>query len=315
MKFQSSNIKSITLLISLVILMSCSTNNDEEVTTNNGNITLTNPNGSDESEGDSSNENYADIDFNNWKITLPVDENNNGSPDEYQPSELINGAYRTNTSILPYMYDNTENASIVFYTVPGTSTTNSSYSRTELRELINPNNSKENWTLLEGGEMKGRLKVDSVSENNSSSDDYHKVIIMQIHGIISIEDMNTYNFNGNNGPPLIKIYWKDGFVWSHKKSLIDESTSGDDLLETSNNTWYDIKVNLGYVGFDAFDFRITASDAKIEVQLNDDDTYIYEDVSLDKWPFENYFKAGNYLTTTHDNAFSYVKYYNLSVAH
>jgi hypothetical protein len=213
------------------------------------------------------------------------------------------------------MYDDTDDASLVFYTFPDVSTTNSSYSRTELRELINPENARENWTLLEGGEMRGRLKVDAISENNGSSDDYHKVIVMQIHGIISIEDMAIHGFSSNNGPPLIKIYWKDGYVWCHKKSLIDESTDGDDLLETSNNTWTDIKVDLGYVGFEAFDFRITATDAKIEVQLNDETPYIYEDVSLYKWPYENYFKAGNYLTSTDANAFSYIKYYNLNIAH
>jgi hypothetical protein len=258
---------------------------------------------------------YATIDFSNWKVTLPVDENNNGSPDEYQPVALVNFAYQSLAPVIPYMYDDTTDSSLVFYTFPDISTTNSSYSRTELRELINPDNARENWTLLEGGEMKGRLKVDSVSENTDSSDDYHKVIVMQIHGIISEEDMDTHGFSSNNGPPLIKIYWKDGFVWCHKKSLIDESTDGDELLETSNSTWTDIKVNLGHAGFDAFDFRITASDAKIEVQLNDENPFIYEDVSLDKWPYENYFKAGNYLTSTHTNAFSYVKYYDLQITH
>ena len=259
--------------------------------------------------------NYADIDFSNWKVTLPVDENSNGSPDEYQPDELMNLGYQTLEAVKPFMYDDTDDESLVFYTYPDVSTTNSSYSRTELRELINPSNSRENWTLLEGGEMKGRLKVSEVSLNTQSSDEYHKLIVMQIHGIISQEDMDAYGFSSNNGPPLIKIYWKDGFIWSHKKSLIDESTSGDELLETSNNTWTDIKVNLGYVGFEAFDFRITATDAKIEIQLNTNSPFIYQDISLDKWPYENYFKAGNYLTSTHENAFSYVKYFNLNITH
>ncbi|EDP70446.1 Poly(beta-D-mannuronate) lyase [Flavobacteriales bacterium ALC-1] len=259
--------------------------------------------------------NYADVDFSNWKVTLPVDENNNGSPDEYQPEVLKDFGYQTLEAVQPYMYDDTDDTSLVFYTFPDVSTTNSSYSRTELRELINIGNARENWTLLEGGEMIGTLKLDDVSENTNSGDDYHKVIVMQIHGIISEEDMTNYGFSSNNGPPLIKIYWKDGYIWSHKKSLIDENTEGDDLLETSNNTWYDIKVNLGYVGFDVFDFRITASDARIEVQLNDEEPYVYQDVSLDKWPYENYFKAGNYLTSTDENAFSYVKYYSLSVTH
>ena len=163
--------------------------------------------------------------------------------------------------------------------------------------------------------MTGRLKVEDVSEDNESNGDYHKVIVMQIHGIISEDDMDTHGFSSNNGPPLIKIYWKDGYIWSHKKSLIDENTEGDDLLDTSSNTWSDIKHNLGYVGFSQFDFRITASDARIEVQLNDDDPLIYEDVSLSKWPYENYFKAGNYLNSTDDNAFALVKYYNLQVIH
>ena len=59
---------------------------------------------------------------------------------------------------------------------------------------------------------------------------------MQIHGIISEEDMAIHGFSSNNGPPLIKIYWKDGYIWSHKKSLIDQTTSGDALLETSSAT-------------------------------------------------------------------------------
>ena len=219
---------------------------------------------------------YADINFSNWKVTLPVDENNNGSPDEYQPSELINYGYQTLDAVLPYMYDDTDDSSLVFYTFPDVATTNSSYSRTELRELINPSNSKDNWTLAQGGIMEGRLKVDSISEDLETSNNYHRVIVMQIHGIISQEDMDIHNFSSNNGPPLIKIYWKNGFVWSHKKSLIDEDTTGDDLLDTSSDTWFDIKQNLGFVGFDAFDFKITASDARIEVQLNDNEPYVYE---------------------------------------
>lgn len=299
------------LVVSALLLMFCCSRNDE-LDRPNPNNSSNNNNDDDDNESDVV---YADINFSNWKVTLPVDEDNNGRPDEYQPDELVNFGYQTLEPIQPYMYDDVEDSSIVFYTFPEVSTTNSSYSRTELRELINPSNSRENWTLQVGGEMVGKLKLVDVSENNSSSDDYHKVIVMQIHGIISEEDMDTYGFSSNNGPPLIKIYWKDGYVWCHKKSLEDESTSGDDLYDVYNGTWTDIKVNLGYVGFDAFDFRITATDARIEIQLNEDEPYVYEDISLDKWPFENYFKAGNYLTTTDADAFSYVKYYNLSVTH
>ncbi|MDP5106471.1 MAG: polysaccharide lyase family 7 protein [Polaribacter sp.] len=67
--------------------------------------------------------------------------------------------------------------------------------------------------------------------------------------------------------------------------------------------------------FNAYDFRITAPKGKIELQLNNDTPYNYKDVSLAKWPFEYYYKAGNYLRSTEANAFSRIKYYNLSITH
>ena len=307
MKIYSYMLPIIILFVTVQFSVSCSKNNEVN---NRPEGTVVPDDIPDEVVSD-----FADISFANWKVTLPVDENNNGKPDEYQPNELINLGYQSLEPVKPYMYDDISDSSLVFYTYPESSTTNSSYSRTELRELINTSNSKDNWTLEEGGIMEGRLKIESISENIGGSTDYHRVIIMQIHGIISEEDMATHGFSSNNGPPLLKIYWKDGYIWSHKKSLIDETTNGDDLLETSNNTWTDVKVNFGYVGYNPFDFRIKASDAKLEVQLNNEDVYVYEDISLDKWPYENYFKAGNYLITTDSGAFSYVKYYNLSITH
>ncbi len=261
-------------------------------------------------------EEFADINFSSWKVTLPVDENNNGSPDEYQPNQLINGGYRSITAVKSFMYDEVLDKSIVFYTFPSTTTANTSFSRTELRELINPTNSKVNWTLDTGGEMKGRLKMMEISKDNASSSRvFHRTIFMQIHGIISISDMNTYGFSSNNGPPLLKMYWEEGFIWAFKKSLVNEATSGTNLLNTTSSIWKDEKINMGYVGFNEFEFRIKASKGKLELQLNNESPYIYEDSSLAKWPFENYFKAGNYLQTTNSEAFARVKYYNLTVTH
>jgi len=193
--------KIVILFFSLVVLTNCSSNDELDRPTASGTDTPTPPDTS-PTDTPTPTVNYADIDFTDWKVTLPVDENNNGSPDEYQPSELVNFGYQTLAPVQPFMYDDTEDESLVFYTFPDISTTNSSYSRTELRELINPSNSRENWTLLEGGTMQGRLKVDDISENSNSSDMYHRVIVMQIHGIISQEDMDIHGFSSNNGPPL-----------------------------------------------------------------------------------------------------------------
>ncbi len=203
-------------------------------------------------------EKFADINFSNWKVTLPVDENNNGSPDEYQPNQLVNGGYRNITAVKPFMYDDVLDKSIVFYTFPSTTTSNSSFSRTELRELINPTNSKINWTIDTGGEMKGRLKMMEISKDNATSSRvFHRTIFMQIHGVISISDMNSYGFSSNNGPPLLKMYWEEGYVWAFKKSLVNETSSGTSLLNTSSSIWKDEKINMGYVGFDEFEFRTT----------------------------------------------------------
>ena len=54
----------------------------------------------------------------------------------------------------------------------------------------------------------------------------------------------------------------------------------------------------------------------MEVILNDNESAVYNDIHIAKWNvFENYFKAGNYLSTTDKRAFSRVKYYKLEVAH
>mgnify|MGYP003663613926 CR=1 FL=1 len=123
------------LLFVFFILIGCSKENEtQNRPVSSGSETLVSI---DETSSTGEQENtYASTDFSNWKLTLPVDENNNGSPDEYLPASLVNGAYRSNNQIKPFMYDQIEDSSIVFYTYPQSSTTNSSYSRTELRELI-----------------------------------------------------------------------------------------------------------------------------------------------------------------------------------
>jgi hypothetical protein len=259
---------------------------------------------------------FANINFSNWKVTLPVDENNDGSPDEYSAALLKNFGYQTLTPVIPFMYDDTADKSIVFYTYPATSTSNSNYSRTELREMINPTNSKVNWTLGQGGTIEGRLKMVSVTPDNSSSgNNFHRVIVMQIHGIISQTDMNTYGFSSNNGPPLLKMYWIDGRIKAYKKSLVNPNTTGSALLNTTSSTWTDISHDFGYVGYEPFRLKVVASAGKLEVTLNNTNTHVFQDISLTKWPFENYFKAGNYLITTEPTANSKIKYYELKVTH
>ena len=70
------------------------------------------------------------------------------------------------------------------------------------------------------------------------------------------------------------------------------------------------------VGFEKFILEVIVTEGKMEVILNDTFSVMYDSIHIKKWGiFENYFKAGNYLTTLDKDAFANVKYYELEVSH
>lgn len=259
---------------------------------------------------DGSNEptyNLPDIDLNNWKVTLPI-----GNPTEVSPPEILD--YATNETLKPFMYNDSINGAIVFYTYPGASTTNSSYSRTELREQMIPGSNNTNWTFTQGGNMKGTLSMGEISKD--ANNDYHRTIIMQIHGRLTNEQRDLIGQKDNNAPPILKIYWVNGKVRVKTKVLKDINATTIEILET--DAWGD---DVGftfpeYVGFDKFTLEVKVSEGRMEVILNNDVSILYEGIHMEKWGvFENYFKAGNYLVSKDSDAFSRVKYYELEIAH
>ena len=248
------------------------------------------------------------IDLNNWKVTLPI-----GNPTEVKPPEISN--YATNETLKTFFYNDSINGALIFYTYPGASTANSSYSRTELRELINPSDGgKTNWTFDQGGNMKGTLSMDEISKD--SQGDYHRTIIMQIHGRLTNEQRDLIGENDNNAPPMLKIYWNDGKVRVKTKELKDLNASDKEILYT--DAWTDDNGHTfnEYVGFDKFTLEVKVESGKMEVILNNNESVVYDSEHIQKWGvFENYFKAGNYLVTTQNGAYSRVKYYELEVTH
>ncbi|HDZ07189.1 MAG TPA: polysaccharide lyase family 7 protein [Maribacter sp.] len=247
------------------------------------------------------------IDLSNWKVTLPI-----GSPDEVEPPEILD--YATDERLLPYMYNDSTDGSLVFYTSPGSSTANSSYSRTELREQMVPGSNSTNWTFSQGGRMKGILSVPEITTDVSG--EYHRTLVMQIHGRLTNEQRDLIGEDDNNAPPVLKVYWQKGKVRVLTKKLKDEDSSSEEILHT--DAWED---NEGYtfseeVGANKFTLEVIASSGRLEVILNDTDAVVYEDIHMEKWSvFENYFKAGNYLQTLDTGASAKVKYYELEVTH
>ncbi|QCX02320.1 polysaccharide lyase family 7 protein [Aggregatimonas sangjinii] len=254
--------------------------------------------------------NLPEIDLNNWKVTLPISVN--GKPIEVEPPEILN--YATNDVLKPFMFNDSINGALVFYAYPGATTTNSSYSRTELREQMNPGSNSTNWTFGQGGSMKGTLALAEISKDNDG--DYHRTMVMQIHGRLTNEQRDLIGESDNNAPPMLKIYWQDGYVRVLTKALKNLNASDTEILYT--DAWEDGESYTfsDKVDFDKFTIEIKVSEGKMEVILNESDSKTFEDIHILKWGvFENYFKAGNYLQTTDQEAFAKVKFYDLEVKH
>jgi hypothetical protein len=254
--------------------------------------------------------NLPEIDLNNWKVTLPISEN--GKPIEVEPPEILD--YANSEVLKPFMYNDSINAALVFYTYPGATTANSSYSRTELREQMNPGSNSTNWTFAQGGTMKGTISVDEISKKNNG--DYHRTMVMQIHGRLTNEQRDLIGEDDNNAPPVLKIYWQDGHIRAVTKALKDVSASETEILYT--DAWEDGEEHTfsEKVDFEKFTVEIKASAGRLEVILNESVSKVFESTHMEKWGvFENYFKAGNYLQTTDSGAFAKVKFYELLVEH
>jgi len=247
------------------------------------------------------------IDLNNWKVTLPV-----GSPSEVEPPEILN--YASIQNLQEFMYNDSTDGSLVFYTYPGSTTANSSYSRTELREQMVPGSNSTNWKFGDGAIMEGELAVTDISQGDDGKD--HRVIIMQIHGRLSNEQRDMIGENDNNAPPVLKIYWDKGKIRVKTKILKDQEVSDVDILKTAS--WGD---DDGYnfetvVNHDRFSLKVDVSYGQFSVTLNQNETKVYKSEDLEKWDvFENYFKAGNYLQSKDPESYAKVKYYSLEISH
>lgn len=251
------------------------------------------------------------IDLSNWKVTLPIPRSD-GNPLEVEPPEILN--YATNEILRPYLYNDSIEGALVFYTNPGSTTTNTKYSRTELREQMTPGSNSTNWTFEEGGKMRGTLSVPDISKD--SDGDFHRTIIMQIHGRLTNEQRDLIGEDDNNAPPMLKIYWQENRVYVRTKELKDLNSTYIESLYTDAWEDDDGRFFTREVGTDSFTLEVVASSGKLTVTMDDEETFTYENIHMQRWGvFENYFKAGNYLGTTDDGSYAIVKYYDLEVSH
>jgi len=252
------------------------------------------------------------IDLTNWKVTLPIS-NEKGKPFEINPPKIND--FATNKEAKPYMYIDSTRGAIVFHAMPTSSTTrNTKYSRSELREQMVPGDNNTNWTFKQGGNMKGKLAIDEVTRDKDSK--YHRIIIMQIHGRLTNEQRDLIGEDDNNAPPILKIYWDKGKIRVKTKVLKNINAQVPEILHEDawdNDDGFNFEQE---VGFRKFTLEVKVSDGKMVIVLNNNEYKVYENIHIKKWGvFENYFKAGNYFQTRDEGAFAKVRYYELEVSH
>jgi hypothetical protein len=260
------------------------------------------------------NKKTAPIDLTHWKITIPeANPKKPESPIEIGYPEIMD--YANNPALKKWMYYDEKDHSIVFYAFPsGTTTANSHFSRSELRETMVPGNNNINWAFAQGGKFKATYGIDSVSKEKEGT--YSKIIIAQIHGRLTNAQRDLIGQKDNNAPPMLKISWDNGKISVKTKVLKDVNTSDKEILKVSSWTDDDGRDFKEKVDFNKFTLEVKIADGSMEVTLNGNETLVYNDINIKKWGiFENYFKAGNYFQSKESNTFAKVKIYALEVSH
>ncbi|MDT0605470.1 polysaccharide lyase family 7 protein [Croceitalea rosinachiae] len=252
------------------------------------------------------------VDLSHWKVTIPEGKGKGGAI-SVRPPEILD--YANNEVLKPFMYNDSVSGALVFHAYPTNATTaNTKYSRTELREQMEPGNDNVNWTFAQEGYLKAKMAMGDVSRAENGK--YHKVIIAQIHGRLTNEQRESIGQKDNNAPPILKIYWQNGKIRVKTKVLKYAGVDQKGILY--KEAWTDDKgKNFEQeVGFRKFTIEVKVTDGKMVVSLNKNEFFVYDNASIKRWGvFENYFKVGNYFQTRDKGAYASVKLFELDVEH
>lgn len=210
---------------------------------------------------DSSRANSDQFDLTNWKITLPIPDKKGKALEE----KKLKG-YESQ-----YFYD--QNGAMVFWApVEGSTTKNSKYPRSELREREDGKDAK--WNLARGGTMTATLRIDQVPQDKDG--DPGKLVIGQIHG----ED-----------DELIRLYWDNGTVYF--KNDISGKDGKEHLFRLRDAAGNTPRVSMG----ETFAYKIDARGDQLAVTIYADGQEYHSVTAINPvWQKDTlYFKAGVYL--------------------
>jgi len=197
------------------------------------------------------------FDFKFWKLTLPLDANNDGKVDEIGVRALADYSH------LDFFYLD-ERRNLVF-TAPNKAktTSGSSNTRSELRQMLRGRNTrvgthdpKNNFSIRAhkgyrrfatvGGQMEATLKVLHVARNaaNENKKPAYSVVVGQIHADKDQDVINEEKGFGWGNEP-IKIYYKKwpnhetgSVFWTYERNLPREHPDRTDIAyPVWGNTW------------------------------------------------------------------------------
>ncbi|GAB3090846.1 hypothetical protein G8770_22140 [Aestuariicella hydrocarbonica] len=236
-----------------------------------------------------------------WKLTLPVSKDfyfgdGGSSSAEILPFEE-NGLYaplNEGYQDTEFFFTNSEDGSMSFRAPlsGGTSTTNSSYVRTELRELYNWNPGEStgaaNWNNEGFHQLSGTLQVTEYWPEDPQT------VVGQIHA-------------KDSSKALLKLQW-DG-PGKPVRAIINRSPDSGDPFSLTFDT----------VGLEKFSYVITLENNTLTIQVNDNiQSVVFGQNSMSSsWnDHVYYFKAGNYAQADKSGGGVFeVNFYNLEIQH
>lgn len=242
------------------------------------------------------------IDLSHWQLELPTG---------YKAAEWKLMNIQNDTFAKPFFRFDEEGALVMeAYPAPGTS--KATYTRNQLRERIVPCDKNINWTMEQGGMLTAEFEVSEVSKETDKK--YHRILLFQVHGTTSDAQEEEMGLRKAVSVPMLSVYWQNERIRVVRKILEDPSARGNDLI--NKKAW---KNGPGRyfpqkVGFGKVKMSISVKEGLVEITMNGK-KISYKDSIIRRWPFENYFNAGNYLQAKGYGAKSIVKFYQLEVTH
>lgn len=202
------------------------------------------------------------FDLRDWKITLPVADEDG----EAKEVKKLKG-YESQ-----YFYDAKDGAMVFWAPVEGSTTKNSNYPRSELRERIDGKDAA--WKLSQGGTMTATLQIEEAPKDKRGKPG--KIVIGQIHG----ED-----------DELVRLYWdREKVYFKNDRSKEDNKEHRFRLRDKNGRS---PKVSLGEI----FSYKIDARGDRLEVMVHADGQEYGSVTKINPvWQSDTlYFKAGAYL--------------------